>query len=79
MIRSLSQDWIFQQYVKDLSKPKILPADFYYTEDGRIVLTEEYHINRGSCCGNGCRHCPYEPKHKKGNITLQDIYTKRKE
>lgn len=34
--------------------------DFYYTEDGFVVLTEKYHLERGHCCGNGCRHCPYE-------------------
>jgi hypothetical protein len=39
----------------------------YYLEDGKIVFTEQYHINRGFCCGNNCRHCAYEPKHKKGN------------
>ncbi len=65
MIRNPSQDWIFQQYVKELSKPKLLPTDFYY-EDGKLVLTESYHKRRGQCCGNGCRHCPYEPKHTKG-------------
>jgi len=24
-----------------------------------MVLTEKYHLERGRCCGNGCRHCPY--------------------
>jgi hypothetical protein len=33
--------------------------DFYYSEQGYIVLTVKYHLERGSCCGNGCRHCPY--------------------
>lgn len=33
--------------------------DFYYTEQGYIVLTAQYHLERGHCCGNGCRHCPY--------------------
>ena len=35
-------------------------ADFYYNEEGYIVLTAKYHLERGSCCGNGCRHCPFE-------------------
>ncbi len=40
-------------------------GDFYF--DGPYcVFTEAYHLRRGSCCGNGCRHCPYEPKHRKG-------------
>ncbi len=34
--------------------------DFYYNEEGLIVLTTAYHLNRGYCCGNSCKHCPYE-------------------
>ena len=33
--------------------------DFYYNEQGYVVLTEKYHLKKGYCCGNGCRHCPY--------------------
>jgi len=36
--------------------------DFYYNEQGFIVLTARYHLDRGHCCGNGCKHCPYEYK-----------------
>ncbi len=28
-------------------------------ETGFKVFTEVYHLRRGSCCGAGCRHCPY--------------------
>ena len=38
--------------------PTLEPDDFYL-EHGLMVLTERYHLKRGSCCGNGCRHCPY--------------------
>ncbi len=34
--------------------------DFYYNENGFIVLTENFHLKKGFCCGNGCLHCPYE-------------------
>lgn len=34
--------------------------DFYYNEQGYMVLTEKYHLERGYCCGNGCKHCPYQ-------------------
>jgi hypothetical protein len=34
--------------------------DYYYNEQGLMVLTEKYLLERGYCCGNGCRHCPYE-------------------
>lgn len=54
-------------------KPKnLLP--FYYKEGDRIIFTEEFHVIRGQCCGNGCRHCPYEPKYLKGNTTLSKKY-----
>ena len=51
-------------------KKKLLPSHFY-EENGRIVFTEEYHILRGYCCANQCRHCPFEPKAQKGNIYLR--------
>lgn len=44
--------------------------ELYYLENGRVVFTEQYHINRGHCCGNNCRHCPYNPKSQKGNTSL---------
>jgi hypothetical protein len=34
--------------------------DFYYNEQGLMILTEKHLLDRGYCCGNGCRHCPYE-------------------
>lgn len=38
----------------------VLDEDFYYNEQGFVVLTEKYHLKKGYCCGNGCRHCPYQ-------------------
>ena len=32
---------------------------YYLNEAGYVVLTEKYHLEKGYCCGNGCRHCPY--------------------
>jgi Family of unknown function (DUF5522) len=34
--------------------------DFYYNEEGNFVFTEKYHLEKGFCCGNGCKHCPYD-------------------
>lgn len=69
---SASNDWIQQLYVREFGN-KLLPTDYYY-ESGMRVMTESYHKRRGSCCGNGCRHCPYEPKHETGNTNVKDIY-----
>lgn len=44
--------------------------DFYYNEEGYMVLTEKFHLKKGFCCGNGCRHCPFQyinvPEPKRG-------------
>jgi hypothetical protein len=51
------------------SKPdKFLPGDYYTSEEGYIVFTEQYLLRRGYCCQNGCRHCPYGFDKKKGKI-----------
>jgi hypothetical protein len=48
----------------------------YYLENGKVVFTPNYHIERGYCCGSGCRHCPYDPKHLKGNNKLDELWEK---
>jgi len=40
-------------------KPPALDPDDYYFEGENLVFTAAYHLKRGSCCGSGCRHCPY--------------------
>ena len=44
----------------------------YYLENGYRVMTKEFLIKRGYCCANGCKHCPYWPKAKKGNTNLKE-------
>ncbi|MFK7799274.1 MAG: DUF5522 domain-containing protein [Aureispira sp.] len=34
----------------------------FYIENGFYVFTEYYHLKRGYCCGNGCKHCAYKKK-----------------
>ena len=65
-------DWIFSQYAKELVTKK--EFEYYLDENGNFVFTEHYHKKRGECCGNGCKHCPFEPKYIKGNNKLADIY-----
>ena len=35
------------------------------------MLSQEFLIQRGYCCGHGCLMCPYEPKHIKDNTLLK--------
>ena len=45
--------------------PKFVEGvDFYY-EDGLMVLTGHFLGKRGYCCGNACRHCPYDHENVK--------------
>jgi hypothetical protein len=44
---------------KEESSRGLKPEDFYLNEQGFMVFTEAYHLKRGYCCKNGCRHCPY--------------------
>lgn len=32
----------------------------YYFDGPLFVFTAAYHLRRGYCCGNDCRHCPYD-------------------
>lgn len=34
-------------------------VDFYIDDQGLMVFTAAFHLARGYCCGNRCRHCPY--------------------
>lgn len=42
----------------------------FYLENGLLVYTSAYHLKRGHCCGSGCRHCPYEPRHVQGTTKV---------
>ena len=34
------------------------------------ITPREKHIKRGYCCGNGCKLCPYEPRHEQGSTEI---------
>tara|TARA_Y100000385_G_C12583133_1_gene421334 strand:+ start:130 stop:273 length:144 start_codon:yes stop_codon:yes gene_type:complete len=43
---------------------KLKEGDYYTTKEGLIVFTEKYHLSRGYCCNNKCKHCPYKKMNK---------------
>lgn len=47
-------------------QPVLLEGVDYYIEKGRWVFTERYLLDRGDCCGSGCRHCPYRHRNVRG-------------
>ncbi len=54
-----------------MNENKLVENVDYYLENGLMVFTQKYHLDRQYCCGNGCKHCPYnyenvpEPKRSK--------------
>ena len=48
--------WIEELYYKE----QVLKSKDFYYENGYKVMTEKYHLKRGYCCNNKCKHCPYE-------------------
>jgi hypothetical protein len=49
-------------------KSNLGPEEFYMSADGYIIFTEKFHLNRGYCCKNSCKHCPYGFNKKTGRI-----------
>ncbi len=43
-------------------KQELTDDDYYMNNDGFVVLTAQYLLERGYCCGNGCLNCPYDYK-----------------
>ena len=43
-----------------VQEENVKSAKDYYYENGYIVFTKNYHLKRGYCCKNNCRHCPYK-------------------
>lgn len=68
----MKNDWIVEQYIKETVVKKI--EQEYYLENGNFVFTEHYLKKRNECCGNTCRHCPFDPKHVPGTKTISNKF-----
>ena len=56
----------FAIYMKEFTKRHLLEEDeYYYSSEGYIIFTQKYHLKRGFCCNNNCKHCPYKKLNKK--------------
>ena len=60
--------------IQKLHRAACLRGDSGYIDPntGFFVLTSKYLRTRGSCCGAGCRHCPYSAEEQKaaGRATI---------
>lgn len=48
--------------IEDLHRTACLKGSMFYVDpaSGYNVMTEAAHLKRGKCCGNACRHCPFD-------------------
>ena len=53
--------------MKNENSELIEGIDFYF-EKGSFIFTEKYHKDKGYCCENNCRHCPYGFREKVGKV-----------
>ena len=54
------EDPAYRQILRAHEEALHAGADTYVDpSSGMMVLTAGYLARRGSCCGAGCRHCPY--------------------
>ncbi len=64
-----------------MKKNLVEGEDFYYNNEGYMVLTAKYHLEKGFCCGNGCLNCPFNyervPQPRRSELLAQRQYEKK--
>lgn len=48
-----------KRYSLPIVKEDFIEGLHYYLDGNNWVFTELYHLLKGYCCGNNCRHCVY--------------------
>jgi Zn-dependent peptidase ImmA (M78 family) len=56
-------------------KSGLQEEDYYMNDAGLLVFTEKYHLKRGYCCGNYCKHCPFQHINTKNKIEVKHART----
>ncbi len=52
--------------------------DYYFNDDGLMVLTKRYLLKRGYCCGKKCENCPYDHINVPKNGNDKVIYNRNR-
>lgn len=52
--------------IEELHRSAVTRGDQYYIDPltGFFVMTEIHHLDRGTCCTNNCRHCPFRDQER---------------
>ncbi|HEX5705683.1 MAG TPA: DUF5522 domain-containing protein [Pyrinomonadaceae bacterium] len=54
-------------------KCALVEGEDFYIEGALFVFTARYHLRRGYCCENNCRHCPFRADDARGEKTNEDV------
>jgi hypothetical protein len=68
----MKQHYKTKQHAQEVPVKSYKEGIHYYMDGERVVFTALFHIQRGQCCGNGCRHCPYDLKYNKGRVVVSE-------
>ncbi|CAD6199083.1 unnamed protein product [Caenorhabditis auriculariae] len=61
---------IYLAHLKAINERKLSYLD---PMTGYVVFTTSHHLYRGKCCGNGCRHCPYQMENATPEIRKYEL------
>ena len=64
----------FSKDIEDLHREACELGNATYIDPatGYTVITEYAHLKRGKCCGNACRHCPFDHVNVKKKATTRN-------
>ena len=64
-MRSMNEQDNGKERSERMARLGLQEGDYYFSPEGYLVFTQQYHLKRGQCCQSGCRHCPYGTQAKK--------------
>lgn len=57
-----------QKVINNQNNKFKLGVDYYFNQNGLMVMSVLYHLKRGECCKSGCLHCPWSFQVKKQKV-----------
>jgi len=55
----------------------MMSEDYYLNENGYVVFTASFLEKRGLCCGNGCKHCPFDYENVPNSLEKKHLQASR--
>ena len=62
-----------KQSEKEKARSALVEGVDFYFENGLMVLTAKFLRDRGYCCGNLCRNCPYPKEDQQAAVLKKKL------